>query len=334
LRTVFDRLGVYPRRAAIANGDWLVIFEDPENSFGVSGLRTKDLVHVFANADQIDDRYQHVYKLLAQPLVAHRAAEIEPGDLPSLVSAEKVQSLTHGLRLYYAQTRTVQQVAPVISVIPLVLIRSIDNTWIRVASEGPAILLPDKYVDLSRHLEEVDLVAKQLLERVNNYLGRTLEPVSIEVHYADTGSFDDIKGIQELDGDKDHYVLVTGIMTHYLRREPRVPNCRYHDFALTREDRLGGSLLAVYAKSTLNPRAYFVSKEAHHCAHPDVHRMRSAPVTEENKDRSSRRSWGEGDAFCEIAPFEQYLCCRTCSFESVCTKSELLPLPCRLVQIS
>jgi hypothetical protein len=333
LRSVFDRLGVFPRRAAITNGDWLVIFEDPEDAFGINGQRIAALVHVFVDADQIDERYERVYKLLAQPRVAQRATEVEPGDLASLVSTDKVQSLTHGLRLYYARTRTVQQDAPVISVVPLILVRSTDKTWIRVAAGGGAIFLPDKYEDLPRHLDEIDRAARQLLDRVNNSLGRTLAPLSIEAHYSDSTSFGAMRGIQEIEGDKDHYVVVTGVMTHYLRHEPQVPNCRYHDIALTREDQLGGNLPAVLVRSTLNPRAYFVSKEAHHCAHPDVHRMRNAPVTEENRDRSASRSWSEGNAFCEIAPFEQFLCCRTCSFEPVCTKSELLRLPCQLVQL-
>jgi len=334
LQSVFDRLGVFPRRAAITNGDWLVIFEDPADAFGVNGQRVAALVHVFADADQIDERYERVYKLLAQPRVAQRATEVEPGDLPSLVSTDKVQSLTHGLRLYYARTRTVQQDAPVISVLPLILVRSSDKTWIRVAAAGGAIFLPDKYEHLARHLDEIDQAAKQLLDRVNIALGTTLVPLSVETHYADSTSFDAMRGIQEIEGDKDHYIVVTGVMTHYLRHEPQVPNCRYHDIALSREDGLGGHLPAVLVRSTLSPRAYFVSKEVHHCAHPDVHRMRNAPVTEENRDRSGPRSWGEGNAFCEIAPFEQFLCCRTCSFESVCAKSELLRLPCRLVQIS
>jgi hypothetical protein len=334
VRNVFDRTGVYPKRTAIANGDWLVVFEDPEDAFSASGKKEPELVHVFANADQVDDRYEQVYKLMAQPRVAQTATEVEPGDLPGLVSADKVQSLTHGLRLYYAQIRTVQQDAPVISVIPLIHIRSIDNTWIRVITGGTRYFLPDKYVDLGRHLDEVEQAAKQLLGRVNISLGKALEPFSIETHYSDSSSFEAVKGIEEIDGDKDHFILLTGTMTHYLRREPEVQNCPFHDFGQSRERGFSGQLPSIYVKTTLNPRAYFVSKEAHHCAHADVHRMRHAPMTEENRERSGPRSWGEGSAFCEIAPFEEFLCCTTCSFEPVCAKSELLRLPCRLVQIS
>lgn len=105
VRTVFDRTGAYPKRTALANGNWLVVFEDPGDAFGTSGERKPELVHVFANADQVDERYEQVYKLLAQPRVAQGATEIEPGDLPGSVPTGKVQSLTHGLRLYYAQTK-------------------------------------------------------------------------------------------------------------------------------------------------------------------------------------------------------------------------------------
>jgi hypothetical protein len=333
MQDVFHRLGAFPKRAAITNGNWLVVFANPENAFGLDGSREAAYVHVFANPDQIDERYEGVYKLLAQRQVAERADEIEPGHLPGMISADKVESLTHGLRLYYAPTRTARQEAPVISVLPLILLKSTDNAWVRVAHTGDAILLPDKYENLAAHLNEVHQIARQLLDRVNDLVGRALAPTSIDAHYSDRAAFEGMRGIQELEGDPNHYVVVTGSMTHFLRAEPQIQDCRYHDIALVREDRLGGNLPAVFARSTLNPRAFFVSKEAHHCAHPDVHGMRSAPVTEENANRAGQRSWGEGSAFCEIAPFEQFLCCRTCCFESVCTKSEMLRLPCRLVQI-
>ena len=90
-------------------------------------------------------------------------------------------------------------------------------------------------------LVEVKVAADRLLERVNNSLGRTLAPLSIEIPYSDSRSFEAMKGIQEIEGDKDHYVVVTGVMTHYLRSELRVPNCRYHDIALAREDQLDES---------------------------------------------------------------------------------------------
>jgi hypothetical protein len=32
--------------------------------------------------------------------------------------------------------------------------------------------------------------------------------------------------------------------------------------------------------------------------------------------------------FCEIAPFDEFICCRTCCFQQVCTASQVLRLPC------
>ncbi len=176
MQDVFHRLGAFPKRAAITNGNWLVVFANPEDAFGVNGGREAAYVHVYANADQIDERYEGVYKLLAQRRVAERADEIEPGHLPGLISADKVESLTHGLRLYYAQTRTVRQEAPVISVLPLVLLKSTGNTWVRVVHTGNAILLPDKYENLAGHLNEIQQIAQQLLDRVNNLIGKNIGP--------------------------------------------------------------------------------------------------------------------------------------------------------------
>jgi hypothetical protein len=334
VRTVFARTGGYPKRVAIANGVWLVIFSDPGNAFGGTERVDPEHIYVFLNADQIDERYETVYNLLAQPRVSQAAVEVEPGELPSLIAANKVKSLTHGIRLYYGHSKTVEQDAPVITVMPLVLIRSVNDSWIRCAGKGEKFMLPDKYADLRRHLAEVAASAQQLLQRVNTSLGTSRVPLSLEAHYSDSNSFKAVKGIEEIYKDKNHFILLTGTMTHYLREEPGVTNCPYHDYGQSRERGLAGNLPSVYAKSTLSPRTYFVSKELHHCVHADVHRMKHAPTTEENKDRCGPRSWSVGAAFCEIAPFEEFLCCTTCSFESVCSKSELLQLPCRLVQIS
>jgi hypothetical protein len=46
---------------------------------------------------------------------------------------------------------------------------------------------------------------------------------------------------------------------------------------------------------------------------------------------SGPRSGQNRDVFCEIAPVDEFLCCRLCAFQQVCSASDILRLPCNAV---
>jgi hypothetical protein len=58
---VFLRTGKFPVRAAITDGDWLVVFENPQDAFADGGACEPRYIHVFINAAEIDDRYEVVF---------------------------------------------------------------------------------------------------------------------------------------------------------------------------------------------------------------------------------------------------------------------------------
>ena len=76
----------------------------------------------------------------------------------------------------------------------------------------------------------------------------------------------------------------------------------------------------------MNPRAFFVSGEPHHCAHSVVADAKFSVITDANAPVCGPRSGSRGQAFCELFRFETRLCCRTCAFESVCTKTRALAI--------
>ena len=75
-------------------------------------------------------------------------------------------------------------------------------------------------------------------------------------------------------------------------------------------------------------RVYIVSGEIYHCAHRDVCSAKASQITVGNRGQCGPRSGQEGQAFCEIWRFEQYLCCRACVFGEVCIKAPAFRLPC------
>jgi len=146
------------------------------------------------------------------------------------------------------------------------------------------------------------------------------------MHFDDEDSFSALPGVQETNADE--FLVLTGGKTHYLLPEPSVPGCPYHDWHACQRDGVPsnpGPLL----NQSVQPRSFFVSGRAHHCAHRDVTNAKANAITTANKSRCGPRSGQEGQAFCEIWRFEQHLCCRTCAFEEVCTRAAVFRLPCQ-----
>lgn len=134
--------------------------------------------------------------------------------------------------------------------------------------------------------------------------------------------------VAEVPGVPNHFRIVTGELTHFLLAEPTVPNCPYHDFAKSTELNCQIGRLPILNRSVERPRAYFTNTQPHYCCHEDVDAAKHVNLIEENASRSGLRSGRQNDVFCEIAPFEEYLCCRACCFQRVCTATQVLRLPC------
>ena len=326
--SVFDRTGRFPVRAAITDGDWIVIFEDPSDAFGAAGSRDARFMHAFFDKSDVDDRYDFVFRLLDQRLVSRSASEIPPGAIAGVIDPTIVVKLLHGLRLRYATSETVGPLVPTISVTPTILLKSDTGSWVRVERSDDTHLLPYKYDALSTHLQEVHDAAASLLSRVHQQLGRQIEPATIEEHYADDDSFGGMPGVEQIQRQGDHFRIVTGRGTHYLLNEPTVPNCPHHDFGKSVELHCQAGDLPIINRSIASPRAYFTNTQQHHCCHEDVDAAKHVLISDDNQERCGVRSGRKGDVFCEIASFDEFLCCRTCCFQNVCTASQILRLPC------
>jgi len=326
--SVFVRTDAYPMRCMITDGNWLVVFENPQDAFGAGGNCEDRYIHVFIDRDDVDDRYDEVFLLLDQRSVSGFASEIAPGAIPGSIATANVVQLVHGLRLRYATTETVAQLVPTISVTPIILLRSDAGSWLGVARNDDVFLFPYKYGELSTHIQEVHAAAEILLNRVCQQLGRQLLPTTLEGHYADQEAFEGLHTVEEVRRQGDHFRVVTGRFKHFLLAEPTVPDCPHHDFGKSVELHCQAGQLPIINRSIKTPRAYFTNTQLHHCCHEDVDAAKHVIISEENKQTCGARSGRKGDVFCEIGPFEEFLCCRTCCFQQVCTASEVFRLPC------
>ena len=337
VRSVQVQAGRTPARAVITNGDWFILFLDPADSFLEAGTRDPAKILVIegsggwdpnarqAAPSEMERRYAEVFEHLEYQKVLGTAPPLSAGTVAFSIESKNVQRVMHGLKLSYEKVRNVHTPSPHICVAPLLFLQSKFGAWLIVDASGKQFILPDKRRQLGPHLEEVANASTDLLVQVNHALGTSIAPTRLSSHYADAASFEALPGVRET-SIFNEYIMVTGNETHYLREKPTVSKCSFHNAAASFKKGVGRAP-AIMARS-LEPRAFFISGENHHCAHQEVWSAKASPITDANQAGCGSRSGKPGQAFCEIWRVDEYLCCRTCVFESVCTKAAVFHLPC------
>jgi hypothetical protein len=326
IRSVYAKANQAPKRVLLTNGDWLILFLDPSDAFLEGGTCDSTCILVFSDRSELEQRYNELFLALEHSSVVGEAPALTPGELPFYIAGEDVDRLMHGLHLRYTEHPRVYEPSPAISVAPVIFLRSRYGAWLRVETPPKDYDLPHDYSQLATHLDQVHNAATTLLGQVNARLGTCFQACPLSKHYEEEESFDPIRGVVEC--RQDEFLVVTGNQTHYLLLTPSVPECPHHDWVRSHAAGSASRPSPLMRRST-DPRSFFTSQEEHHCAHRDVALAKEGQITDANQERCGLRSGQKGDAFCEIWRFEVHLCCRTCAFESVCTKAQVFQLPCQ-----
>ena len=154
-----------------------------------------------------------------------------------------------------------------------------------------------------------------------------LAPTELAEHYHGSEPAEypvGLLGVRRVSGAKpEEYVIATGTHTHYFSFTPTVPTCPHHA-----TDEAGSAPFCVPGQN-MEFRAFFILGQDQRCCHTGVHRGKRTLLQPDNRDRCGPRSNGNMHSFCEIFPFEEYLCCRVCVFEEVCTSAPVFILPCK-----
>jgi hypothetical protein len=323
-----------PQRVVITNGDWLILFADPDNAFLPHAAPDPARILVWRDHMDIENRCEQLFKWLEHSAVLRQTASVAVGELPFYTTPDVVDGAIYGLWLLYTEVRGFYGRSPHIQVKPVLYLHSQHGAWLCVErrTESSAHWQPHSYRDLPGHLEEVKQSAESLLQAINKVRHTELSAIPLTRYYLDEEAFVELRGVVETGyRSKDQtteYRVIIGDNTHYLLPNPSVSDCPYHDWHNCQNDGVESNPGPVQQSSTRNPRAFFVSGEHHHCAHCDVSTAKSSQITNENRNRCGLRSGAVGQAFCEIARFEEYLCCRACAFQEVCAKAEVFHLPC------
>ena len=338
VRSIHARTQTPPKRALIASSHWMILFTDPADSFLAGGTCDPNRIHVFLwyvdSQNRVHDDFVEkggvLFELLEHQKVLDSSPWLTVAELPFCLKREGVSRTMHGLWLRYITHPGQVGPSPIIEVTPIVFLQSMNGSWLIVeAGRDRSYKVPDRYEELTGHIEDVSQEASDLLSNINKSLGASFAPRQIVNHYRDEDAFDLLKGVTPHGSSRrssEHYqdfLIATGEQTHYLRPEPSVTNCQYHDYDASKYQQCQ-ALVRIESRSSSN-RSFFMDKEDHHCTHRDVEIKKSSGS---NRETCGLRSGGQNGAFCEIWAFEKRLCCRTCVFEQVCTSKPAFVLPC------
>jgi len=323
-RSVHARVGSAPRRSVISDGAWLLVFTDPHKSF-VEDDSNPALLQAFF-LDYLDSDFKDVFDLLEYQRVLGETAPLSPAQLPFHINATQISHALHGVRVLRTRKPSIFHAAPQVLVQPLLFIRTLLGGWLSVEDRSE-FSLPADEANLTQHLQDVGHRAASLREDVEQRLTTTLTIQTLENHYEDAAAFATLPAVRfERNAHDQQLLVVTGRSSHYLQLRPTVEGCPYHEWLLDT-----GTAAKIFS-SSVAPPAHFPAGSAHHCAHRDVADIKAAQITDQNRAQIGPRSPASGDAFCEIWTFEQFLCCRTCVFQNVCSKAVVFRLPCPMAQ--
>ena len=327
VRSAAERGGV-PRRVVMTDGDWIIIFKNPQATF-VAGRMDADAISAgeiaFFSFKSIEADFAQIFELLEYQHVLGELPPLTLAELRFHVRPEVADRIMHAVKVIFMADPDFYEPAPRIKVKPVLLLATTLGGWIVVEEPGAGVVLPGNEDLLERHLNEIRGLAERLATDVSTKFGREFVPVSLLDHYGEPSAFTPMPGVHSRSGEggERRFIVATGQHTHYLRSEPSVLHCPFHDWSLVH-----GRADAPRIQS-VKPPAFFTSGRLHYCGHRDVEQVKHSPATDLNRDLTGPRSAPPGGAFCEVWDLDQFLCCRTCAFEEVCAKSELFMLPCR-----
>ncbi|MBZ0234875.1 MAG: hypothetical protein K8M05_21285 [Deltaproteobacteria bacterium] len=316
------KTGTMPKKAVITNGDWIIIFSDPQDSFAVDGDIAIGKILVFEDEAAIDREYPTLFEQLEYSRLSNVREPISACEVGYCVRPGNVAKVMRGIQLLYVENPGIYDPpSPFIKVVPLLFLGSSTGEWLCV--KGPDdIEMPSRTEHIPGHILEVEQVSAKLIADCEAVLGELPSPITLADHFA--AGLDVLPGVREV--RRNMYLVLTGEQPHYFREQPSVSNCRFHDWKQAQGDGVASSP-AVWGRS-VDPRTFFYSGESQHCAHANVTDLKRSAISAENRSECGPRSGRNGEAFCEIWSFDTRLCCRTCAFETACTSSRIFALPC------
>jgi hypothetical protein len=297
------------RRAVITSGEWMVVFSSPVETF-LGAARPNDIA-IFRRAE-FKSRAGEIFKLLHRSALTEDAPiPLRPAQLRQFIELDGVEGAFLGVHIRYERTgSTLFARRPRILVYPALFVARGDGAVFTVIDNDTPFELDYQIDDnevqtIAPHLDAIHARSAGLLAACGTELGGMLEAA----RFSDFPGFSSdgmSKALVAALTEADEWLVATGSETHFLLAEPRVEGCRFHCWA---ECGANAAMESAISVRSVDPPAFFVDAQRHHCAHQVVH------------DRRAKR--------CLVQAIDSRMCCQACVFLDHCwTAPEKAALPC------
>jgi hypothetical protein len=309
VRTLKERYGHSLRRAVIISGEWLVVFTNPDQTFLETAL--PDDVAIFMRS-QFRERAGEIFKLLHRSALTEDAPiPLRPAQLRQFVDLSGVSGAFKGVHVHYERTgSTLFARQPRIQIYPALFVAREDAVVFTVIDNDTPVELDyrtgeDGVETLAPHLNAIHTRSIALITACGAELDGPL-PMAELSEFPGFPSHGMAKALVGELTEADEWLVATGSATHFLLAEPRVQRCRFHSWDECGAD---AALQSAISARSVEPPAFFVDAQRHHCAHQIV------------QDRRDGR--------CLIQAIDSRTCCQACVYLEHCwTTDERAALPC------
>ncbi|RUT96494.1 hypothetical protein EOD23_30445 [Mesorhizobium sp. USDA-HM6] len=309
LQTLKDQYGHSLPRAVIISGEWMVVFTNPVETF--LGAVLPDDIAIFKRS-QFKGRAEEIFKLLHRSALTEDAPiPLRPAQLRQFVELDGVAGAFQGVHVHYERTGSALFVRrPRILIYPALFVARKDDVVFTVIDNDTPVELDYRTDDngvetLAPHLDAIHARSAALIAVCGAELGGAL-PVAELSAFPGFNSGGMAKAPVRNLPEADEWLVATGGATHFLLVEPRVQGCRFHSWAECGAD---AALQSAISARSVEPPAFFVDTQRHHCAHQVV------------QDRRDGR--------CLIQAIDSRTCCQACVYLEHCwTADERAALPC------
>jgi hypothetical protein len=167
---------------------------------------------------------------------------------------------------------------------------------------------------VDEHIQQCLNKATELHAQLNADLGRAIECVSIQDHYADGVSRQSLPAALEIGRRK--FLFATGKEAHFISWNEGFEKCTFHGLSETAPTSQFVDELP--AGPNENLRTFQTAGSIRCCASNRVRNIKSMEFTPTTPVESTIKSDREESVFCKILQVETYLCCKACTFNSIC----------------
>jgi len=328
IRTLHDYIkslpGVLPVKVAMTNGEWLIVFEEPQNAFVGTDPVSPDAISYYSCRNEILKNAGKVFQSLNYDTMVPFGRALEVGELIGLVAAARVKEVMHAARVTYEDTETGVGVVPTLHLVPELLLFLDDGGWVRVFLNA-AFKLPHNPAELPQHLDEFADAQGALLQAVSQALGHAFPLVPLVDRYNSAWMGVHVAGAARL--DRRTHLVVLGTSTHFVVSSNTHDGCAFHGAAGAQA--INAALDVIIAKPSSQHVTHFGDQSPNHCAHRTMRQIREKQIAEHNRETFQPRGALEDGPFCKLWGFEHYLCCQKCAFNAVCFQSVRQVAPCQ-----